>query len=178
VSFYAASLITRDSDNTTFEVLGEALHEGLPKVFIRKCGSIGWHRLAHLDLVANFTAFPDQAAMAGVPDAGAQLRLIPLPDLSDLMARATAVRWNRDLIETARSREINAPSHRIVRERDVGIADVAPITPSACRWCDLDERDHGTRFAYLVGMHDYAAPTDLMRLSRMRGRRAARTQEK
>ena len=171
--YYVTSLVTRDSDNTTFEVLGEALHEGRPMVFIRKPKAIAWHRVTHLDLVANFTAFPDQADVASVLDADARLRLIPLPDPSDWMARANAVRWNRNLIATASSREASAPAFRVVRERDFGMVDVAPITPSACRWCDLEDRDHGNRFACLVGMHDYAAPTDRMRLSRMRGRRLA-----
>lgn len=104
------------------------------------------------------------------------LRLVPVPDLDQgLMARANAVRWNRDLVDTATAREANAPARRTIREDSHGnVTEWAFIAPSACRWCDLDERDHGRRFAWLVGDHEYTAPTTRMRLARMRNRRAAR----
>lgn len=170
------ALISRDSDNTTFEVLGEASdYDGRPKVFIRQCGSIGHHRITQTDLRSDFTAFPNPAAVVGLVDAGAALRLMPLPDASDWMARANAVRWNKDLIQVATSREANAPARRIIRENDYGlVTEWAFIAPSACRWCDLEERDHGRRFAWLVGDHEYTAPTERMRLSRMQGRHALR----
>lgn len=105
------------------------------------------------------------------------LRLIDVPDLDKgLMARANALLWNRNLIDTALARETNAPARRTIREDSCGnVTEWAFIAPSACRWCDLEERDHGRRFAWLVGDHEYAAPTTRMRLSRMQGRRAART---
>lgn len=109
------------------------------------------------------------------PDVLNALRLVPLPD-QGLIARANAVQWNRDLIDVAASREANAPARRTVREDTNGcVIEWAFIAPSACRWCDLPERDHGRRFAWLVGDHDYTAPTTRMCLSRMQGRRAART---
>jgi hypothetical protein len=104
------------------------------------------------------------------------LRLVDVPDLNKgLMARANALQWNRDLINTAIAREIEAPARRTIREHNGIVTEWAFIAPSACRWCDLEQRDHGRRFAWLVGDHEYTAPTTRMRLSRMQGRRAART---
>jgi hypothetical protein len=105
------------------------------------------------------------------------LRLVDVPDLDQgLMARASALRWNRDLINTAIAREAEAPAKRIIREDSDGhVLEWAFIAPSACKWCDLEERDHGRRFAWLVGDHEYTAPSNRMRLARMQGRRAART---
>jgi hypothetical protein len=108
-------------------------------------------------------------------DLGA-LRLVDVPDLDKgLINRANALRWNRDLIDTAIAREIEAPDRRIIREDSNGyVTEWAFIAPSACKWCDLEERDHGRRFAWLVGDHEYTAPSNRMRLARMQGRRAAR----
>ena len=93
------------------------------------------------------------------------LRLVPVPDLDKgLMARVGAVRWNDDLIKVAAFRETNAPVRRAVIVDGYGNVTVwAFIAPSACRWCDHEERDH-----------EYTAPTNRMRLSRMQGRRAHR----
>lgn len=104
------------------------------------------------------------------------LRLVDVPDPSQgLMNRANALRWNRDLINTAIAREAEAPARRIIREDSSGnVIEWAFIAPSACKWCDLEERGHGRRFAWLVGDHEYTAPSNRMRLSRMQGRRAAR----
>lgn len=104
------------------------------------------------------------------------LRLVPVPDLNKgLMARANAVRWNNDIIKLVVSREANAPARRTIREDSGGDATVWEfIAPSACRWCDREQRDHGHRWSGLVGTHEYTAPTSRMRLSRMQGRRAHR----
>lgn len=109
-------------------------------------------------------------------DALTALRLVPVPDLDKgLMARVGAVRWNDDLIKVAAFRETNAPVQRAIIADGYGNVTVwAFIAPSACRWCDLEERDHGRRWCGLVGDHDYTAPSNQMRLSRMRGRRAFR----
>ncbi|ANZ35305.1 hypothetical protein BBK82_03620 [Lentzea guizhouensis] len=58
MSFFTP-LITRDSDGTIFEVLGEGKdYEGKPKVFISQQGSVGWHRVTQDQLWVNFTAYP------------------------------------------------------------------------------------------------------------------------
>lgn len=126
-------------------------------------------RLVASRLAAERDPFPDLFALD-------VLRLVDVPDLDKgLMAHANALAWNRDLINAAVARETNAPARRIIRERDGIVTEWAFVAPSACRWCDLEERDHGRRFAWLVGDHDYTAPTTRMRLSRMQGRRNART---
>lgn len=56
---YFHPLITSDVTGTIYEVLGEAIHEGHPKVFVRVRGAIGWSsHITHQNLAANFTAFP------------------------------------------------------------------------------------------------------------------------
>jgi hypothetical protein len=117
----------------------------------------------------------DAAPMPGLFDLSA-LRLVDVPGLDKgLINRANALQWNRDLINTAITREIEAPARRIIREDSSGyVIEWAFVAPSACKWCDLEERGHSRRFAWLVGDHEYTAPSNRMRLARMQGRRAAR----
>lgn len=59
MSLFFNPLVTRDSDGTIFEVLGEGKdYEGQPKIFISKQGSVGWHRITQDQLWVNFTAYP------------------------------------------------------------------------------------------------------------------------
>lgn len=67
------SLITRDSDGTVFEVLGEGKdYEGRPKVFISQQGSVGWHRITQDQLWVNFTAYPAPTMEVTVRDRSAE----------------------------------------------------------------------------------------------------------
>ncbi|MEU4804382.1 hypothetical protein [Actinosynnema sp. NPDC023587] len=90
--------------------------------------------------------------------------------------RQTALRHNRDLIGLWHRRETDAPF-----ECEVGryaaadaFARFAFIAPNSCRWCDEPRETHLSQHCELVGWHTWAEPTDAMRLSRMRGRRARR----
>ncbi|MFJ2110605.1 hypothetical protein ACIOEX_01530 [Streptomyces sp. NPDC087850] len=51
----------------------------------------------------------------------------------------------------------------------------APPSPSACRWCGIDQRPHARQWAQPAGWHAWEQPTEQQILARMRARRAART---
>jgi hypothetical protein len=44
-------------------------------------------------------------------------------------------------------------------------------SPNACRHCDEDERGHAQLWHPVVGFHRWEAPTDEVRLMRMKARR-------
>jgi hypothetical protein len=48
-------------------------------------------------------------------------------------------------------------------------------TPSGCRWCGIEEREHFQRWKPPIGWHGWTSPTSEQRLERMRARRTART---
>jgi len=48
-----------------------------------------------------------------------------------------------------------------------------PVEPSACRFCDVPEREHMQRWKWGVGWHVWAAPTQDQRKERMLARRDA-----
>jgi hypothetical protein len=123
---------------------------------------------------ADTPVIPDEA-VADLPAEVAARLIAPLPDLGDLMARANAVRHNRDLIEEYRRRESDAPAERLVRHHDHW-AEYEFIAPNACRWCDTSRETHLQLYSPFVGWHQWVEPTDRMRLSRMRGRRVRRQQ--
>ncbi|MFE2751606.1 hypothetical protein ACFXGA_06335 [Actinosynnema sp. NPDC059335] len=103
------------------------------------------------------------------------LRLVALPSATSFIARANAVRHNRDLITAWLERETDPPIERIVRGAGGPYPEYALIEPNACRYCDLPKNGHYTSGSSLVGLHTWVEPTDQMRLTRMRARRAAKT---
>jgi hypothetical protein len=52
------------------------------------------------------------------------------------------------------------------------------ITPSACRWCNIPEYEHGQRWRPGVGWHQWTMPTMPQIKDRMIARRAQRLQLK
>ena len=46
--------------------------------------------------------------------------------------------------------------------------------PSGCRWCGIDEREHGRQWKPDVGWHKWEEPTRDQRLARMHARRNTR----
>lgn len=50
-----------------------------------------------------------------------------------------------------------------------------PVEPSACRFCDVPEREHMQRWKSGVGWHVWAEPTQEQRKERMLARAADRT---
>ncbi|MER8233529.1 hypothetical protein [Streptomyces sp. NPDC094049] len=49
------------------------------------------------------------------------------------------------------------------------------MTPSACRWCGIDQRAHFQQWKPPVGWHTYAPPTQGQIKARVIARRTART---
>lgn len=47
-------------------------------------------------------------------------------------------------------------------------------SPYGCRWCGIDRRRHGRRWAVILGVHAWLEPGQAMVLERMRRRRAVR----
>lgn len=56
---------------------------------------------------------------------------------------------------------------------DAGVARVS--APNGCRWCGLEDRDHGVRYSRSVKLHSWASPTLAQRKARMFARHNART---
>jgi hypothetical protein len=51
------------------------------------------------------------------------------------------------------------------------MSEVTPISPNACRWCDVEESNHYQRWTQEAGWHMFTSPPDELRLERMRARR-------
>lgn len=52
------------------------------------------------------------------------------------------------------------------------------ISPNGCRWCDVAEREHYTRWHPEAGLHTYVEPVDFQRKTRMIVRRLHRQSKK
>ncbi|GHH81592.1 hypothetical protein GCM10018781_64570 [Kitasatospora indigofera] len=53
-------------------------------------------------------------------------------------------------------------------------SDLRIPSPSGCRWCGVDEREHMQRWKPPVGWHTWQPPTLDQRKERMRARRSRR----